>query len=124
MAGGVGMIGLTPKQAEALAFIKRFLAEHRYSPSFEEIRDGIGYRSHGRVHEILKALEERRHIRRLKCRARAIEVVEKAYPWPAPGIVRHSPTGMLLEASALRFIPLRDVRPLNRKQIAKLERAA
>ena len=41
------------------------------------------------------------------------------YPYPAPGIVVRDADGNIIRAERLRFIPLKDIRPLNLKQIAK-----
>lgn len=70
------MIGLTHKQRDCLAFIRAYMAEHGASPSFEEIREGLGLTSKSGVHRLLQALEERGRIRRLHDRARTIEIVD------------------------------------------------
>ncbi|CAN7171546.1 LexA family protein [Brevundimonas sp. LjRoot202] len=70
------MIGLTPKQAECLAFLKSYTAENGgVSPTVREIMDAIDLASSAGVQRLLKALEERGLIRRLRQRARAIEVL-------------------------------------------------
>jgi hypothetical protein len=38
---------------------------------------------------------------------------------PAPGIVRRNAAGDVVEIAPLRFIHLKDIRPLNLKQIAR-----
>jgi repressor LexA len=68
------MIGLTGKQAELLSYL-RGQAVAGLCPSFEEMKDATGLRSKSGVHRMIRALEERGHIRRLPNRARAIEVV-------------------------------------------------
>lgn len=71
------MIGLTPKQAECLAFLKDYIAKSGgIGPTFSELEEGFGV-CRGRVHAILTSLEERGFIRRMLNRARAIEVVER-----------------------------------------------
>jgi repressor LexA len=67
----------TVKQHETLAFIRDYIAEHCYSPTFQEIADGIGVRSKSGVHRLISGLEERGLIRRLHYRERAIVIVEK-----------------------------------------------
>jgi repressor LexA len=69
------MIGLTHKQRDCLSFIQSYTDEHGASPSFEEMKAGLGLKSKSGVHRLLDALEERGHIRRMPWRARAIEVV-------------------------------------------------
>ena len=68
--------GLTRRQQQALEFIREYAAEHeRMSPSIVEIGARMGT-CKSNVFRILTRLEERGAIRRLRNRARAIEVVE------------------------------------------------
>jgi repressor LexA len=66
---------LTRKQHELLAFINRRLAETGVSPSFEEMKEALSLRSKSGVHRLIGALEERKFIRKLPNRARALEVL-------------------------------------------------
>lgn len=67
---------LTQAQAELLAFIKRYLDENDgVSPSFDDMREGIGLASKSGVARLVDALVERGFLRRLPNRARALEVV-------------------------------------------------
>ena len=50
-------MALTKRQHEVLEFIAQFLSEHEYSPSFEEIAEGLGLASIATVHKHLTALE-------------------------------------------------------------------
>ena len=67
---------LTRKQQELLAFIDERLRADGVSPSFEEMKDALQLRSKSGVHRLINALEERRFIRRLPNRARALEVLQ------------------------------------------------
>lgn len=67
---------LTRKQQELLAFIDERLRTDGVSPSFEEMKDALQLRSKSGVHRLINALEERRFIRRLPNRARALEVLQ------------------------------------------------
>lgn len=67
---------LTQKQHETLKGIKQFTKHYGYSPSVRELMHMIGSTSTGEVARLLKGLEDRGAIRRLKGRWRAIEVVE------------------------------------------------
>lgn len=69
------MIGLTKIQADLLAFIERFSADNGISPSFTEMQLALGLKSKSGVDRLLRALEERGRVRRVRYRARAIEVV-------------------------------------------------
>ena len=67
---------LTRKQQELLAFIDQRLQADGVSPSFEEMKEALQLRSKSGVHRLINALEERRFIRRLPNRARALEVLQ------------------------------------------------
>ena len=67
---------LTAKQHELLHFIHDRLGETGVSPSFDEMREALDLKSKSGVHRLISALEERRFIRRLPNRARALEVLK------------------------------------------------
>lgn len=67
---------LTRKQQELLVFIDERLRGDGVSPSFEEMKDALQLRSKSGVHRLINALEERRFIRRLPNRARALEILQ------------------------------------------------
>ena len=66
---------LTRKQYELLVYIDQELSKKGVSPSFDEMKDALGLRSKSGIHRLITGLEERRFIRRLPHRARAIEVL-------------------------------------------------
>lgn len=66
---------LTRKQHELLSFINGRLQTSGVSPSFEEMKEALALKSKSGVHRLISALEERRFIRRLPNRARALEVL-------------------------------------------------
>lgn len=66
--------GLTPRQRAVLDFIQDFATTHGFSPSLREIRAHMGWASMSITHRVVTCLEERGHLRRLKGRARAIEL--------------------------------------------------
>jgi len=74
------MIGLTPRMRELLVYIQT----RELCPSFEEMRKALGLGSRSGVFRLLEALEERGFIRRLRNRARAIEVLVDEAPPIAP----------------------------------------
>jgi repressor LexA len=69
------MISLTPQQAQALSFVREYLADHGYAPSYDEIAACLGITKSG-VNRVIRALEERGRIRRWPGRSRALEVIE------------------------------------------------
>lgn len=77
-------MSLTHMQAQLLAFIGQFQDENNgVSPSFEEMKEGLGLHSKSGVHRLIEALEERGRITRRHNRARAIEILGEAPPRPA-----------------------------------------
>lgn len=76
-----GHPGLTPRQHEALRFVRGFMTEHGYSPSTDEIKDALRLRSKSNVHRLLGCLEERGAIRRMPKCARSITVLDL---WEGP----------------------------------------
>ena len=69
---------LTQKQSELLAFLKSHMDIHDVPPSFDEMRDALGLASKSGIHRLVSGLEERGFIRRLRNRARAIEILRPA----------------------------------------------
>lgn len=65
------------RQKDALDFIRSFISEHGYAPSYREIGEAIGV-GRSRVAAIVRGLDKRGHIRRLPGKARAIEVAGAA----------------------------------------------
>lgn len=72
---------LTPSLLKTLIFIESYIAQHGMAPTVREISAGTG---RGRVisntHRILQALEDRGYIKRLRRRARALEVIKASPP--------------------------------------------
>ncbi|AWN55044.1 hypothetical protein [Methylobacterium sp. 17Sr1-1] len=65
--------GLTLKQRQLLTFIEGYVADSDgVSPSFDEMRQGVGLRSKNGIGRLLDALVERGHLHRLSRRSRAI----------------------------------------------------
>jgi repressor LexA len=67
---------LTAKQHELLMFIHGRLGQSGVSPSFDEMREALDLKSKSGVHRLISALEERKFIRRLPNRARALEIIK------------------------------------------------
>ena len=66
---------LTKKQIQLLDFIQKRMARDGVPPSFDEMKEALDLRSKSGIHRLVTALEERRFIRRLPHRARALEIV-------------------------------------------------
>lgn len=74
------MIGLTRRQHDLLACLER-----NQDASVCEMRDALGLKAKSGIIRILDALEERGFIRRLRYRARSVEVL---HPPPPPSGAR------------------------------------
>ncbi len=70
----------TKKQKELLEFIRGFIAEHGYSPSYREIMTGLNYTSVATVSLHVGNLIKRGHLRKRDKSARSLEVLESAEP--------------------------------------------
>lgn len=69
--------GLTPKQHEALVFIRDYIRDTGgISPSMDEIKDGLKLSSKSGAHRLVSALVERGYLRRIPILTRSIQIVE------------------------------------------------
>lgn len=83
-------MALTKRQKEILDFLKTFIDENGYSPSFEEICTAFGYTSLATVHEHLTNLATKGYIRKTDRASRSIEFppeTEPSVPLPLMGTV-------------------------------------
>jgi len=69
---------LTRKQKEMLEFLGNFIYEHGFSPSLDEIAEGLGLSSLATVHKHLKNLEAKGLVRRRWNHSRALELTPSA----------------------------------------------
>ncbi len=69
-------MGLTPAQDRVYRFVRDYLQQHGYSPSYEEIRRHLGFQSLNAVYKHLKQLEQRGYLSSLgNNRKRALELL-------------------------------------------------
>lgn len=69
---------MTEQQLKLLTFIRAFVAEHEYSPSYDQMAAHLGLASKSGVHRLIVALEERGKIVRVADRARSVSPVNAA----------------------------------------------
>lgn len=69
------MENITPKQAETLTFIKKYMVSHGFPPSVREICQGMNLNSPATVHAHLKQLEKKGIIRKEASKFRTIELL-------------------------------------------------
>ena len=70
-------MALTPRQKEVLDFLAAFIESHRYSPSYEEIAEGLRLASLATVHKHVTALEAKRYLRRSFNQSRSLELAPR-----------------------------------------------
>ena len=70
-------MALTRRQKEVLDFIADFVHQNGYSPSFEEIAQGLDLASLATVHKHISALEAKGYLKRAYNQSRSIEVSPK-----------------------------------------------
>src|SRR3954452_23932820 len=68
-------MALTKRQRQVYDFIAGFVHSHGYSPSFEEIGDGMGLSSLATVHKHVSNLEKKGLLRRDYNRSRSIDIL-------------------------------------------------
>jgi hypothetical protein len=68
LAGGASPnpanVGLTPRQAELLGYIRKHIANHGWAPTYLQMMDFMRLRSKSGIHRMVTALESRGYIRR------------------------------------------------------------
>lgn len=70
-------MAITRRQKEVYDFLAKFVEENGYSPSFEEIGDGLGLSSLATVHKHISNLEEKGLLKRDYNRSRSIDLVKR-----------------------------------------------
>jgi repressor LexA len=85
-------MALTKRQKEFLDFLAGFLDKRGYSPSYEEIADGLSLASLATVHKHIMALEAKHYIKRGFNQSRSLEIAaryyeeERQHHQPTPGL--------------------------------------
>ena len=67
---------LTKKQKELYEFLSKYISENSISPSFEEMKNAVNLKSKSGIHRLITSLEQRGFIKRLKHKARAMEITK------------------------------------------------
>jgi repressor LexA len=83
-------MAITKRQKQVLDFIAGFIEGNGYSPSYEEIAQGLELASLATVHKHISALEAKRYLKRGFNQSRSLEMEQKYYQEvrkqrPAPG---------------------------------------
>lgn len=80
---------LTKRQKEVLDFLVQFCGKNGYSPSFEEIAEGLNLSSLATVHKHLETLERKGFVRRGYNQSRSLEITSLPGSVPAE-VARHA----------------------------------
>jgi repressor LexA len=72
-------MALTKRQKEFLEFLAGFLDKRGYSPSYEEIAEGLDLASLATVHKHIQALEAKQYLKRGFNQSRSLEIGVKYY---------------------------------------------
>ena len=67
---------LTKKQKELFDYLSNYIIKNNISPSFEEMKEAVNLKSKSGIHRLITSLEQRGFIRRLKHKARAMEIIK------------------------------------------------
>ena len=65
---------MTRKQAELRTYIKNYINDNGYSPSYAEMMVGIGLKSKSGIHRLVEGLVKQGKIKRVKFIHRSIEI--------------------------------------------------
>nr|WP_278374579.1 hypothetical protein [Brucella anthropi] len=68
------MLSMTPRQKQAYDFIRSFIDQKGYGPSYEEIGEALGITSRSSIHRIVHGLKDRGLIHLRPNLARCIEL--------------------------------------------------
>jgi repressor LexA len=68
---------LTKKQKELFVYLRDYISSNDISPSFEEMKNAVNLKSKSGIHRLITSLEQRGYIKRLKHRARAMEITKE-----------------------------------------------
>src|SRR3954467_12041525 len=91
-------MALTKRQREIYDFISGFVTNNGYSPSFEEIGEGMGLSSLATVHKHISNLEKKGLLKRDYNRSRSIDVI------PPRGKMKQDITAQVLSSQELPFL--------------------
>ena len=68
---------LTKKQKELFVYLKNYISSNEICPSFEEMKNAVNLKSKSGIHRLITSLEQRGYIKRLKHKARAMEITKE-----------------------------------------------
>ena len=70
-------MALTRRKKEVLEFLAEFIEKNRYSPSYEEIAEGLELNSLATIHKHISSLESKGYLRRAFNQSRSLEIAPR-----------------------------------------------
>lgn len=97
-------LSLTQRQRDLLAYLHRYMGESGgMAPTYEQMRAALDLASKSTVHRLLDGLEARGHIRRLRYKQQAIELLRDAPLVIEPGSLTDQALTALAASMALEI---------------------
>ena len=62
------------KQSELFKYIKTYIQQNDFSPSYDEMMKAVNLKSKSGIHRLVNALEKQKKIKRIKYSARTVEI--------------------------------------------------
>jgi SOS-response transcriptional repressor LexA len=69
-------VPMTPVMLKLLNFIKKYEKKHKYMPTFQEMADGLNYKSKNSITVLINKLARRNELKKIKGYRRNIEINE------------------------------------------------
>lgn len=95
---------LTPRQKTILDFIRGYIAEKGYSPSYREIKNHFGFSSLGSVYKHIVALKDKGALTNEKSRSRSVSLLEEGQPMQSQGLSKVTFMGYLSAVTGLETL--------------------
>ena len=70
-------MAVTKRQKQVLDFVAGFVEENGYSPSYEEIREGLNLKSLATIHKHITTLESKQYLKRGFNQSRSLDLGPK-----------------------------------------------
>ena len=67
---------MTRKQSELLKYIKTYIQENEFSPSYDEMRNAINLKSKSGIHRLVHGLVKHNKLKIVRYSARSVELVD------------------------------------------------
>lgn len=109
------------KQRELFSFIRAFINQYGYGPSYREIMNGLGYKSVSTVATHVDNLIAKGHLHKRSYSARSLEIVDAPdATLPVPKTATKSQEKWLIDTVASRFLKVEDNATRSQKDIDDL----